>query len=194
MIVSGFPPMIDAAYDDEFGKVDPEVYEVAKQIWAPAERLADEILHDSQKGMELMFKAIAKVSRVRAGNSAKIFNLHSYLYQSFKHLVLAELEKQNRRREKSDDWFRERESLSDETEEDEINKKILINELRIEMDEWTRAVFDLLRLGFSYEELVPHYGTAANVIRSKFSKKTARLAKAIQERIIAADEEIKLNV
>lgn len=174
---------------DEFGKIDPDVYKTAEQIWAPAERLAEEILHDSQKGLELMFKAVANVSRARANRSSPIINLRSYLYQSFKHLILAELEKQNRHLKKNENWFLETAGPG-QADEDEINKKILINELRLKMDDWTREVFDLLRLGYGYEELVPQYGNAANAIRSKFSKKTARLAREIQERITSIDDEL----
>ena len=58
------------------------------------------------------------------------------------------------------------------------------------MDDWTREVFDYLRLGYKYEELVPHCGSAANVIRSKFSKKIARLAREIQTELISTDKEI----
>jgi hypothetical protein len=58
------------------------------------------------------------------------------------------------------------------------------------MDDWTRDVFDYLRLGYKYEELVPQFGTAANVIRSKFSKKTAQLLRDIQAEIRLADKKI----
>jgi hypothetical protein len=189
-VVSDFPT-IETAYDEEFGTVDPEVYQTAKTLWLHAEPLAVKLLHDAPKGMRLMLKAVAKVSRVRENNPSVINNLQSYLYRAYKNLILAELEQENKRSQKLDRWFREREAVLDESEEAGINKKILINELRLKMDDWTRGVFDCLRLGYRYEDLVPQFGSAANVIRSKFSKKTARLAREIQEEIRRTDEKIE---
>jgi hypothetical protein len=188
--ISDFPT-IETAYDEEFGKVDPEVYEAAKTLWSHAEHLADKLLHDSPKGLRLMLKAVAKVSRVRQNNPTVINNLNSYLFRAYKNLILAELEQENKRFEKLDRWFREREAVFDDGEEAKINKKILINELRLKMDDWTRDVFDYLRLGYKYEELVPQFGTAANVIRSNFSKKTAQLMRDIQAEIRLADKKIR---
>ncbi len=189
-VVSNFPT-IETAYDEEFGKIDPEVYEAAKTLWLHAEHLAVKLLHDSPKGMRLMLKAVAKVSRVRENNPSVINNLNSYLFRAYKNLVLAELEQENNRRGKLDRWFREREAVFEDSEEVKINKRILINELRLKMDDWTRDVFDYLRLGYKYDDLVPQYGTAANVIRSKFSKKTAQLMREIQAEIRLTDKKIK---
>jgi len=137
-----------------------------------------------------MLKAAANVSRAREKNPSAIINLKLYLFRSYKNLLLAELELENNRREKLDRWFRDRESFFEHDEEDKINKKILINELRLKMDDWTRGVFDYLRLGYRYEELVPRFGSAANVIRSKFSKRTARLMREIQDEIRLSEESI----
>ena len=188
--VSNFPT-IETAYDEEFGKIDPEVYEAAKTLWLHAEHLAVKLLHDSPKGIRLMLKAVAKVSRVRENNPSVIVNLNSYLFRAYKNLVLAELEQENNRRGRLDRWFREREAVFEDSEEGKINKKILINELRLKMDDWTRNVFDYLRLGYKYDDLVPQFGTAANVIRSKFSKKTAQLMREIQDEIRLTDKKIK---
>jgi hypothetical protein len=188
-VVSDFPT-IETAYDEEFGRVDPEVYQAAKTLWLHAENLAVKLLHDAPKGLRLMMKAVAKVSRVRENNPAVIHNLNSYLYRAYKNLLLAELEQENNRIQILDRWFREREAVLDENEEAKINKKILINELRLRMDDWTRGVFDLLRLGYKYEELVPQFGSAGNVIRSRFSKKTAQLVREIQAEIRLTDKKI----
>lgn len=188
-VVSDFP-LIDNAYDDEFGRVDPEVYFAAKTIWPHAEHLAVKLLQDSHRGLELMLEAVARVSRFRAQNNGRVTNLNSYLYRSFKNLLLADLEQENNRRKILRNRQREDEIRFDHNEEERINRKILINELRLRMDDWTRDVFDLLRLGYKYEELVPDYGTAANVIRSKFSKKTTALAATIRTALTETDEKI----
>jgi hypothetical protein len=185
--VNNFPPL-EAAYTDEFGTIDPHVYQTAKEIWSPAERLAVELLHDSQKGLQLMMKAVAAVSRIR--ESTPIGNLAAYLYRSYKRLILAELEKEKGHqrimsgRFSSDDFINET--------EDELNRKILINELRRRMDNWTREVFDYLCLEYKFKDLVPRYGTAENVIRSKYSKKVAKLARRITAEIDKIDRWVKI--
>lgn len=188
-VANDFPP-IEAAYTDEFGVIDPQVYKVAQEIWSPAKRFAARYSYDSDKIKELMLKAAAKVSQIHTNQPSEIKNLRSYLYKVYKRLILAGLEKENNRREKFDKWFREQESETEKGEENEINKKILINELRLKMDDWMREVFDLLRLGYSYEELVPRYGSGANVIRSRFSKKLAQLTRMIQTEMKSTDKEI----
>jgi DNA-directed RNA polymerase specialized sigma24 family protein len=186
--VSDFPP-IEAAYTDEFGAIDPQVYQTAKEIWAPAKRFAARYLSDPDEAGRLMLKAVARVSRALAENDSDIRNPRAYLYRTFKRLVLSDIEKESNRREKLDGWLRDRER-GEKDEEAEINRKILLNELRRRMDEWTREVFDLLSMDYKYEELVPDYGTAANVIRSKFSKRLAGLARAIQAEMKSVDDEI----
>lgn len=168
-------PQLDSSFIDQFGEIDLEVYEAARTIWPIAERLADRILFDGHLGIELMFKAASKVTAAQKAGT-QIVNLKYYLLKSYKHLLLADLEKENgRRRILSENGFAASSSLLDA--EAQLHRKILINQLRLEMDDWMREVFDHLRLGYTFEELAEHYGMAANVLRSKFSKKLARLKK-----------------
>ncbi len=172
-------PLIEAAYTEEFGEIDPEIYEIAKNLWnSCAERLAVHLLRDAPKGMQLMLQAVANVSRVRRNNSLQIKNLRTYLYCSYKYLLLRELERENSHRRILENSIPARE-ISARCEEDDINRKILVNELRRRMNEWTRAVFDCHKLGYTFEEMSPRFGSAANVIRSKYSKEIARLAREI---------------
>lgn len=183
---SDFPP-IDAAYTDEFGRVDPEVHNVAREIWSPAKFFALRFLRDSHKGLDLLLKSVARVSRIR--ENTQIDNLRAYLYLTYKRLILAEIEKENGHQRLLSERFAA--EVSNRETEEELNKKILINELRLRMDDWTRDVFDLLSLGYTYENLVPRYGKAANVIRSKYSKKIAGLARRINSEIEKLDETAK---
>ncbi len=181
-------PLIKAAYTEEFGKIDLEIYEIAENLWKScAERLATDILHDSPKGMQLMLKAVAKVSGVRQNNPSQIQNLRAYLYRCYKNLLLAEIEKENSHQRILDDLHSAPE-ISLKNEEDEINRKILVNEIRRRMDDWTRAVFDYHKLGFTFEEMVPQFGSAANVIRSRYSKDVARLARQINSELEKIDQ------
>lgn len=186
-IVCDFPP-IETAYVDEFGTVDPEVYQTAKLLWSSAEHLAVRCLHDRHEGIRLMIKAVASVSRVRENAPTKIKNLRAYLYLSYKRLVLAELEKTNgHQRQLVEKQFGKEILENDATQ---INRQILINELRRQMDEWTRDVFDLLCLGYTFEELVPEFGKKSNAVRSKYSKNVTRLARQIRQLIEVVDQQI----
>lgn len=174
-------PDLNESYHDEFGPIDPEVYNAAHSIWPNAERLAAEIIYDVHLGMQLMMRAIARVSSARAAGT-EIINLKFYLLRSYKNLLLAELEKENGRHRILAEHHNSQ-SISATESEESLNRKILINELRLEMDDWMREVFDLLVLGYAFEELVPEFGSASNVIRSKFSKRLVRLSKKLSSRL-----------
>jgi DNA-directed RNA polymerase specialized sigma24 family protein len=181
-------PLIETAYTEEFGEINPEIYEIAKTLWKTcAERLAAELLYDSPKGMRLMLKAVARVSSVRRNNSSQIKNQQAYLYRCYKNLLLAEIEKENSHQRILDDLHSAPE-ISLKCEEDEINRKILVNEIRRRMDAWTRTVFDCHKLGYTFEEMVPQFGSAANVIRSRYSKDVARLARQINAELEKIDQ------
>ena len=181
-------PLIEAAYTEEFGEINPEIYEIAKTLWKTcAERLAVEYLRDSPKGMQLMLKAVVRVTSVRQNNSAQIKNQRAYLYRCYKNLLLAEIEKENCHQRILDNLHSDPE-ISPKTGEDEINRKILINEIRRRMDDWTRAVFDYHKLGYTFEEMSPQFGSAANVIRSRYSKNLARLARQINSELEKIDQ------
>lgn len=182
--LSQLPP-IEAAYVDEHGLVDPDVYHLAQQLWPQARRLAAELLNDDHFGMELMLKAVARVSAVK-GAGVEIVNPKYYLLRAYKNLLLAELEKEKGR-------DRLLAANSDATvqdlyiDEERINRRILISEIKAQMDDWTLHVFEYLALGYSFEELVPTFGSASNVIRSKYHKKMNRLASLFQRRVKDAE-------
>lgn len=174
-----FPP-VESAYTDEFGRIDAEIYAIAADVWrAAGESLALQILNDAAHGVQLMLRAAAKVTEILETDSARIVARRAYLYRSYKNLLLAELEKQN-------GHHRILTRIGDATalpssSETVLNEKILVNQLRREMSAWARAVFDLHQLGYSFDEMVPKYGSAANVIRSRYSKEVAKLARKIQQ-------------
>ncbi|MDQ3799911.1 MAG: hypothetical protein M3384_10695 [Acidobacteriota bacterium] len=174
-------PAIDSSYLEEFGYIDLEVYAAAREQWAQAERLAVELLNDAHEGLRLMLKAVASVSQVRSKEPGAIKNLPAYLFFSYKRLLLANLEKENGHRTKLNEW--EAAINASETDDQTLNRRILLNEIKLQMDDWTREVFELQCLGYKYEELVPEYGSAANVIRSRYSKNISRLAEKVKNRI-----------
>jgi hypothetical protein len=172
-------PPIDTVYSDECGQVDPEVYSAAGAVWPRAEQLALSVLHDQAAGLGLMVKAVAIVSRRRRAADCCITNLRSYVFQVYKHLVLAELKKQNRRRELETLWEDRIVPLHQNV--DDLDRRILLEELCARMDKWTRNVFELRVLGYNFESIGESLGMGANHVRSEFSKRLARLRETLND-------------
>lgn len=176
-------PLVSTAYTGEFGKVEPLVAGVARSLWATSgSALAEELLSDRALGLQLMLKATANITSVRQSDPSKIRNLRSYLFRCYKNLILAEMEKEITRRRILERHFMPA-KRSVLLSEEELNQRILINQIRKEMNDWTRTVFDLHQLGYTFEEIAPRIGAAANVIRSKYSKEISRLSRSINSRI-----------
>jgi RNA polymerase sigma factor (sigma-70 family) len=170
-------PSIDAAYTDEYGRVDAEVYQTAGQIWGQAEKLALTALRDHAAGLRLMMKAVAIVSRRRADADVHIDNLRAFLFRVYKNLVFAELKKQNRRREIEGQW--DHDSAPVNQTADDLDRRILIEELVSRMDARTREVFELRMLGYKFEIIGEFLGMDANHVRSVYSKSMARLRREV---------------
>ena len=168
--LTDFPP-IEKAYADPYGEVDPFVYDIARQIWPSARQLADEMIGDRHLGVDLMLKAVASVSAAR--RKAEITNIRSYLFRAYRNTLLTECSKRNGQRKIIDTIAPE--PVTQTSEDAALERRILIDQCRGQMEPWMREVFDLLAIGFTFDELVPKYGNAANAIRSKFSKKLRRL-------------------
>lgn len=173
-------PELSIAYTDEFGLIDPVLYEAAGVLWkTSAERFALSTLADAPTGLRLMLKAVAIVSRKSAEPGNLIANLSAYLYQTYKHLVLAELEKENGHRRRETERQTEIESLSVSLAED-VDRKILVQQIVRQMDDWMREVFELLTLGHTFEEIGRLRNQNAHALRTKFNKHLKRLTKQIQ--------------
>jgi DNA-directed RNA polymerase specialized sigma24 family protein len=151
-------PSINAGYSDEFGEIDPEVYQSAKELWPIAQRYSILTLGDGPSGLTLMVKAVAAVSRVRSQQPRKILNLKSYLYQTFKHLVLAEIKKQLGHREMESEFVPSSSPLPGTIAED-LDRKILTKEVVLRMNPDMRRVFELLSLGYSFDEIAQVTGS-----------------------------------
>ena len=179
-----FPELI-SSYQDELGTVSPQVLNEAQKIWLVSRSFSYKMLQDEQLSQLLMMKAVVKISDKINHESTEINNLRAYLFSTFKRLVLAEVRKENLHHELENQWI---EHLTEtfknkpQTEEEIIYHQILITELEEKMDGWTRKVFRYRMLGYEYKDLVPDYGSAENVIRSKFSKKIKKLAILLQNK------------
>jgi DNA-directed RNA polymerase specialized sigma24 family protein len=179
-------PTVDAPYIDEGGPVDPEVHQAAGTIWQHAEVFATSTLRDPAAGARLLMKAVIIVSRRRAAPDIRIDDLRSFVFQVYKHLVLAELKKQNRRREIEARW--EDFVVPARSVADEIDRRILIEQLCERMDQSTRDVDQWRVLGYTFENIAQFLGLGANHVRSEFSKRMARLREQLREEARSAEE------
>lgn len=172
-------PLLETSYTDEFGEIDLEVYATAGRLWSQGEKYARSALGDTSTGLRLMLKAAAIVSRKQATPGNLIANLSAYLFQTYKHLVLAELEKENGHRQRETERRAEIESLSISLAED-VDRKILVQQIIGRMDLWMRETFELLTLGHNFEEIAKLRGSNAHVLRTKFNRHLKRLTKQIR--------------
>jgi DNA-directed RNA polymerase specialized sigma24 family protein len=168
-------PPIEQAFTDECGPIDREVYDAAATLWPRAERLALQTLRDAATGQHLMMKACALVTRQRLTAPAEISNLSGYLFRTWKRLLLAELEKENGHR-RHEAALVESAMLQRDDASDDLDHQILLQQLMRRMDPWTRRVFQLRALGFTFEEIGPALGLNSHITRTRFSKRLKRLA------------------
>jgi RNA polymerase sigma factor (sigma-70 family) len=169
---------IGQTYTDEFGAIDREVLEAAGQIWPQAERVALGALRDAQAGHDLMIKACALVTRRRAAAPGSIENLPAYLYQTWRRLLLGELEKENRHRKQEAERLEPLLPSSD-SPADDLDRKILIQQILRRMDAATRRIFLYRALGYTFEEIGAALGQSGDVVRATFNKQIKKLTKQL---------------
>ncbi len=165
-------PNPNESYADEFGMIAPEVYGAAGELWPQARNFSLNQLGDTATGQRLLFKAAAQVSRQLLGTHESIQNLKSYLWLSFRRLVLEE-SKRTQRQHSADDELGKLEIR----EAKNIDDQILWQELLQQMSPQTRQLFQLRALGHSYEEIARLMGKRANVLRAKLDKEIKKLRK-----------------
>jgi DNA-directed RNA polymerase specialized sigma24 family protein len=167
-------PEIATAYLDEWGAVSPEVHKAAMSLRKQAESYARAKLRNEDTGSVLLAKAAALVTRALEDRNEKITNLEAYLFQTYKRLVLAEVEKERDRErilaERASEVSQNGHNVSDK-----LDQYILIEELRGRMNQRTRAVFDLLALGHTFEEIGSMLGKSSNAVRNNYYEQVARL-------------------
>ncbi|HEX7317470.1 MAG TPA: hypothetical protein VF297_26455 [Pyrinomonadaceae bacterium] len=181
-------PPLQAAYTDEFGRIEPEVYQAAKAVWeGGGQQLARSKLGDAHAGLRLMLKAAANVTRVYLNPNARIENLPSYLYTAYKRLLLAELEKLNGHRQRDAQLHVALTSEPDTTAAD-LDKKIELQGLYRRMDQWTRKIFVLRVYGYTFDEIGKFCGASGDGIRTRFAKKVHLLLKELEAETRAAEQ------
>jgi DNA-directed RNA polymerase specialized sigma24 family protein len=171
-------PEISTAYLDEWGEVSPEVYQTAVSLREQAESYARATLGARDAGHTLLAKAAATVTRALEDRHEQITNLPAYLFQTYKRLVMAELEKERAHErilaERADEASRNRHNVSAE-----MDQYILIEQLRMRMNPRTRLVFDMLILGHTFEEIGLILGKSSRAIRNNYYDQVARLKQEV---------------
>jgi DNA-directed RNA polymerase specialized sigma24 family protein len=172
---------LEVGYKDEFGAVAPDLYAAAGRLQRLAEAYAARVLScsDPARIVTLLLKAAAQVTRARDERSQPVHEVDGYLFQTFKHVVLAELEKDNNRLRYEAEAHLNAEWHAQATN---VERRILLNELVAAMDEWTRAVFEWLTLDYSFEEIARHVGMNPKVVRTKYNRRLTRLMKQFESR------------
>jgi DNA-directed RNA polymerase specialized sigma24 family protein len=174
-------PPLEFGYTDEFGWINSEVYRTAGELWPFAENLARSRLHDVAAGQRLLLKAAAHVSKALVERPEPIRNLRAYLSVTYKRLILEELKKSGRT-----EIFDTAEGIQRINQErsavvDDMERKILVQELVQRMDDDMRHVFESLMLGYTFEEIAAEQRTPSNVLRSRYHRMLKRLVKQIEE-------------
>jgi DNA-directed RNA polymerase specialized sigma24 family protein len=171
-------PEIATAYLDEWGAVAPEVYQAAESLREQAKSYARATLGAEDIGYTLLAKAAATVTRALEDRQEPIANLEAYLFQAYKHMVLAELEKERERKrvlaERAGEYSQNGHDASAE-----LDQYILIEQLRRRMNQRTRTVFDLLTLGHTFEEIGSMLGKSSGAIRNNYYEQVARLKQEV---------------
>jgi hypothetical protein len=119
---------LEDIYTDEFGAVAPDVYAAAGNVVHRSQDYAARVLLDGDpaRTRTLLIKAAAHVTRARNGKAHEIYELNGYLFQTFKHLILAELKKDNNRLRSETEATLDAEWRA---QANNVERRILLNEL-----------------------------------------------------------------
>ncbi len=167
------------SYTDEFGEIDADVYRAACELWnSKGGVFAQGTLGDIAAGSRLMKKAAADVTRSRRENDAEIKNLLGYMWMSYKRLVLKELEKENEHRRR--DLMSVVESSGQGGTEEDLDRKILLQEVVRRMNAFTREIFELLVVGHDFSEIGEEKKKNPRALKRKFDRQIVRLMKEIE--------------
>ena len=182
---------VNVEYEEQFGQIHPCVLAAAEAIWQKSGDFFANITHDRDECLKILMRSVALVSQKYKSEQDEIRNLTAYLYTTFRRLILAEAKRRQRHRELESE-ARKEEVKNDLCDEEKLCQRILVNQLRARMDEWTRDVFDLQTIGYRYKDLIPKYGSSENVVRSKYSKNLLKLKDEIQAEMANIERELKI--
>jgi len=173
-------------FKSSFSSINEGIYEAAREIWPNALRLAQHHGLDTSDALDVFLKVVESVSKsIERRESEEIKSLPNYLFRSYQRAIWKSL--------KEEKHHESLESISEELTSvvnvgDMMERTILLGEIVARMDNQTHQVFELLILGFSFEEIGQKLSTSPNAIRARFSRELRRLASEIK-----AEEESALQ-
>lgn len=171
-------------YKDAYGTLNASVYEAAGLIWPAALTFAKKRDSDASAARGALMASIAGTSKVISSGEI-IHDLKSYLLKSYKRRLSRET-KDSRpgpyRVESLDEATHIK--LTDLDIPAQIERTILLKEIVGRMDLDTRRIYEMLILGYTYEEIAKtgHFKSKsmkANALRSRFNKRIKKIAAAL---------------
>lgn len=168
--MSQLPSTTEASWNDPYGVIAGDVYQMAQQLWPQLERKALHLCGDAQLGQQMLMKACAAVTR--AQEQAPIANLAPYLETTWRRLLLEAIAREKAHQQRHEETSAPAPSADTSAQ---LEQQILVQELVAWMDAWTRTVYEYQVLGHTFEEMSRPLGQSAHVIRTKFSKKLKKL-------------------
>lgn len=167
-------PHLVEGYQDEYGPIDHEIYAEAASLWPTLYHYARKMTADETQAWNLLVKTVARVSQRRT-ECGEIVNLRAYVITVFRRLAVDEMKLARRMNLCALDLH------SGATVEQELDRMILARQLFRRMDPFTREVFELLILGYSFAEIAKIRSVDAAVLRTKFRRRMTRLSQQVKE-------------
>lgn len=172
-----WPPYADAYFDVE-GQIDGDIYKLAGELWPQAAALARSTINDEATGQMALARVCARITLGRSSGRIQISNLKAYIFRSYKHEILRLLQT----RRLHDVLTANNYEVIDESRANtDVDRKILIEQILARMDARNREVFELLALGYSFEEIAKHQGKPSNIIRSAFWKQLQKIKRELSD-------------
>lgn len=168
-------PPLQEGYEDEFGRIDPEVYQAASAIWPAAANFGEFALHDRGLASNLMMKAAARVSETIASGKS-IENLRGYLLRTFKRLVAREREKTLPRTV----------PLSEAPDAilavvDDLDRKVLAREIFARLNDRERSTVEMWMMGYTDAQIAQILDLDSTAVRKRISRFIARTRKTVAD-------------
>jgi DNA-directed RNA polymerase specialized sigma24 family protein len=165
-----------------------EIYETARNLLPAALAFARRVWVARHVAEDVLMEAAVRVMEreLRHGEESKIVNLPSYLWTTYKHLLLLHARRSNIEQELPDKAW---ETLPGQVDASQrIADLILAEEVIRHLDERARFIFERRLLDYTFEEIAPEYEAAfgkpigANMLRNIYYRSVAKLSQTLSRR------------
>lgn len=174
-----------SAYTDEYGEIDIDIYETAGDLWRRnGESFALSKLRDAAAGLSLMLRTAVDVTRRRNAPDAAIESLSAYIWRSYKRRILDELEKENEHRRR--DLMSVTQAICTDTLAEDLDKKILIQQIEQHMEDSMYEVYQYLVLGFDFSHIGEILRKKPRALKKRFDRQLKHLIQRLKSEHEAA--------